>query len=292
MLQMIGFKPKKVWFILYSGFRGDNCLVAKSDRMEGYHQSLVHYPWHILNDFIKPPVRHPELPVISNITILRNWTNLLLNCRAGHPHSWRCHWNYVLWTPGQKVLVKHWVAQEAAWEGLSGWLSQFIHQGYCQRWEGPAWWHHLRPEGGRPWSIKAFTASMVAVQEQEAPCASSSLVMPQWSFVALPTWPRSCGRWGRRGGQKIENPPELCQYENAELEFDPSQPLFVEPFEKCATLGRIAVVDSNLLKMLGKVTGTTLVDWTLEILLVVTIIIPHNFVLFWMDWVCTLVLVK
>jgi translation elongation factor EF-1alpha len=52
----------------------------------------------------------------------------------------------------------------------------------------------------------------------------------------------------------------LCQYENAELEFDPSQPLFVEPFEKCATLGRIAVVDSNLLKMLGKVTGTTLVD--------------------------------
>jgi hypothetical protein len=33
--------------------------------------------------------------------------------------------------------------------------------------------------------------------------------------------------------------------------------LFLEPFEQCAALGRIAVMDSNRLKMLGKVTGTT-----------------------------------
>ena len=50
--------------------------------------------------------------------------------------------------------------------------------------------------------------------------------------------------------------PELSQYENAEVEFEPSQPLFVEPFEICAALGRIAVMDSNRLKMLGKVTCT------------------------------------
>ena len=62
------------------------------------------------------------------------------------------------------------------------------------------------------------------------------------------------------GGQKVDNPPELSQYENAEVEFEPSQPLFVEPFEKCAALGRIAVMDSNRLKMLGKVTGTVLKD--------------------------------
>merc|ERR1712008_558659 len=53
---------------------------------------------------------------------------------------------------------------------------------------------------------------------------------------------------------------ELSQYENAEVEFEPSQPLFVEPFETCAALGRIAVMDSNRLKMLGKVTGTVLSD--------------------------------
>jgi elongation factor 1-alpha len=60
----------------------------------------------------------------------------------------------------------------------------------------------------------------------------------------------------KTGGAKVENPPELSQYENAEVEFEPSQPLFVEPFETCAALGRIAVMDSNRLKMLGKVTGT------------------------------------
>merc|ERR1711904_300605 len=41
---------------------------------------------------------------------------------------------------------------------------------------------------------------------------------------------------------------------NAEVEFEPTAPLFLEPFEKCAALGRIAVMDSNRLKMLGKVT--------------------------------------
>jgi elongation factor 1-alpha len=64
----------------------------------------------------------------------------------------------------------------------------------------------------------------------------------------------------KTGGAKVENPPDLSQFENAEVEFEPSQPLFVEPFEKCAALGRIAVMDSNRLKMLGKVTGTVVSD--------------------------------
>ena len=76
----------------------------------------------------------------------------------------------------------------------------------------------------------------------------------------------------------IPPPPLLSQYENADVEFEPSQPLFVELFEKCAALGRIAAMDSNQLQMLGKVTGTTLFDWTLEISLVLPIIILHIFI--------------
>lgn len=57
----------------------------------------------------------------------------------------------------------------------------------------------------------------------------------------------------KTGGAKVENPPELSQFESAEVEFEPTAPLFVEPFEKCAALGRFAVMDSNRLKMLGKV---------------------------------------
>jgi translation elongation factor EF-1alpha len=60
----------------------------------------------------------------------------------------------------------------------------------------------------------------------------------------------------KTGGNKVENPPTISQFESAEVEFEPTMPLFLEPFEKCAALGRIAVMDSNRLKMLGKVTTT------------------------------------
>merc|ERR1712087_341534 len=66
----------------------------------------------------------------------------------------------------------------------------------------------------------------------------------------------------KTGGAKVENPPELSQYENAEVEFEPTAPLFVEPFAKCAALGRFAVMDSNRLKMLGKVSDVVYAEWT------------------------------
>merc|ERR1712238_297949 len=59
----------------------------------------------------------------------------------------------------------------------------------------------------------------------------------------------------KTGGAKVENPPELSQFESAEIEFEPTAPLFVEPFAQCAALGRFAVMDSNRLKMLGKVSS-------------------------------------
>merc|ERR1712157_56043 len=39
----------------------------------------------------------------------------------------------------------------------------------------------------------------------------------------------------KTGGAKVDNPPELSQFENAEVEFEPTAPLFVEPFAKCAS---------------------------------------------------------
>eukprot|EP00957_Ditylum_brightwellii_P090891 6920957-Ditylum_brightwellii.AAC.1 len=79
MLQMIGFKPKKVPFIPYSGFNGDN-LVEKSDKAPWYKgwtaninpkKAVTGFTLvECLDNFIQPPKRHPELPVrlpISNI---------------------------------------------------------------------------------------------------------------------------------------------------------------------------------------------------------------------------------
>ena len=48
----------------------------------------------------------------------------------------------------------------------------------------------------------------------------------------------------------------------AEVTFEPNLPLFCEKFDDCPGLGRIAVMDSNQLVMLGKVTNveyTTLI---------------------------------
>merc|ERR1712226_667237 len=79
MLQMIGFKPKKVPFIPYSGFNGDN-LVEKSDKAAWYKgweanrspkEKISGFTLlDALNNFITPPKREPTLAVrlpISNI---------------------------------------------------------------------------------------------------------------------------------------------------------------------------------------------------------------------------------
>ena len=57
----------------------------------------------------------------------------------------------------------------------------------------------------------------------------------------------------KTGNEKLENPPFLERGESAEVEFIPQQPIYLEPFESCQGLGRIAVMDSNQLVMLGKI---------------------------------------
>merc|ERR1719451_131068 len=76
---MIGFKIKKIPFIPYSGFNGDN-LVDKTDKAPWYKgwaaninpkKKITGFTIvEALNNFIVPPKRHPDLPVrlpISNI---------------------------------------------------------------------------------------------------------------------------------------------------------------------------------------------------------------------------------
>jgi elongation factor 1-alpha len=57
----------------------------------------------------------------------------------------------------------------------------------------------------------------------------------------------------KTGNEKQESPAFLEQGDNAEVEFIPQQPIYLESFESCEGLGRVAVMDSNQLVMLGKV---------------------------------------
>ena len=64
----------------------------------------------------------------------------------------------------------------------------------------------------------------------------------------------------KTGNEKVTNPEHLEQFESAEVVFEPTAPMYVEQFERCAPLGRVAVMDSNRLKMLGKVVDVVYKD--------------------------------
>lgn len=105
---------------------------------------------------------------------------------------------------------------------------------------------HLKP-------VKTFTA-IVAVQEHPG------VLRPGYTPIVFSRTAKVASKmtkilWKKTKTTRIEEPTELAQFETAEVEFEPTSPLFLESFEACAPLGRIAVMDSNRLKMLGKVTG-------------------------------------
>ena len=57
----------------------------------------------------------------------------------------------------------------------------------------------------------------------------------------------------KTGNEKQEDPPFLERGDSAEVEFSPQQLIYLEDFESCPGMGRVAVMDSNQLVMLGKV---------------------------------------
>merc|ERR1711934_698094 len=241
MLQLIGFKPKKIPFIPYSGFHGDN-LVEKSDKASWYKgwkanitpkKAVTGFTIvDALNDFIKPPKRHPELPVrlpISNIYNIKGVGQII--CGTVEQGTLK---------PGDEIgivpcglknkkifsIEQHKKVLSHAEPGDSVGLSI---KGIT------------KDEKEHPGVLKPGYAPVVFCRTAKVACKMTKIL---WKMSK------------KTGGAKVENPTELSQFENAEIEFEPSQPLFVEPFEKCAALGRLAVMDSNRLKMLGKVTGT------------------------------------
>mmetsp|Transcript_5415 Transcript_5415/g.7087 ORF Transcript_5415/g.7087 Transcript_5415/m.7087 type:complete len:455 (+) Transcript_5415:115-1479(+) len=270
MLQLIGYKPKKVPFIPYSGFNGDN-LVIKSDKAPWYKGWEANMKPKVkitgftlveaLNNFIQPPERQPDKPVrlpISNIYNIKGVGQII--CGTVEQGTIR---------PGDVIgivpsnlkakkifsIEQHKKVLDSAGPGNSVGLSI----------KGIAKDEKVQPgdiiyieKEGMLLPIKSFNA-VVAVQEHPGVlkvgycpvifCRTAKVACKMTKIL----WKQS----KKTGGAKLENPPELSQYESAEVTFEPTAPLFVEPFEECAALGRIAVMDSNRLKMLGKVTATT-----------------------------------
>jgi len=270
MLQMIGFKPKKVPFIPYSGFNGDN-LVEKSDKAAWYKGwtaninpkkkvtgfTLVE----CLNNFIKPPKREPDAALrlpISNIYNIKGVGQII--CGTIEQGTLRPG-DVIGIVPsglkGKKMfsIEQHKKVLESAGPGNSVGMS--IKGISKDEKVNPGDIIYLEKEG-ELLPIKAFTA-MVAVQEHPGALKVGycPIIFSRTAKVACKMTKILWKQSKKTGNAKVEMPPELTQFENAEVEFEPTAPLFLEPFAKCAALGRIAVMDSNRLKMLGKVSDVT-----------------------------------
>ena len=268
-LQLIGFKPKKIPFIPYSGFNGDN-LVKRSDLAAWYKGWTANVSpktvvegytiLDALNDYIQPPKRSPKAPLrlpISNIYNIKGVGQII----AGTVEQGTLHPGDVVGIApaglmGKKVfsIEQHKKTLDAAGPGNSIGLS--IKGISKDEKVSPGDIIYLEKEGTLN-PVKSFTA-IVAIQEQPGALKPgyTPIVYSRTAKVACKMTKILWKQSKKTGGQKVENPPEIQQYETAEVEFVPSAPLFLEPFDKVASMGRIAVMDSNRLKMLGKVTST------------------------------------
>jgi len=269
MLQMIGFKPKKVPFIPYSGFNGDN-LVAKSDKAPWYKGWTANLKPKLtitgftlldaLNDFIQPPKRFPDLPLRLPVSTVYNIKGVgQIICGTVEQGTLRPG-DIVGIAPsglkGKKMfsIEQHKKVLESAGPGNSVGMSI---KGITKDEVVSAGDIIYKESEGECLPVKKFCA-MVVVQEHPGVLKTGycPLIFSRTAKVAC-KMTKILWKMGKKtGGQKVENPDHLSQFESAEVEFEPTQPLFLEPFEKCAALGRIAVMDSNRLKMLGKVTTT------------------------------------
>lgn len=270
MLQLIGFKPKKVPFIPYSGFNGDN-LVEKTDKAPWYKGWVANLSPKVtvsgftildaLNDFIQPPQRLPNEPLrlpISDIYNIKGVGQII----AGTVEQGTLRPGDIVGIApagltGKKVfsIEQHKKILEYAGPGNSVGIS--IKGIAKDERVSPGDIIYLEKEGELH-PVKSFTA-LVSVQEHPGALKPgyTPLVFSRTAKVACKMTKILWKQSKKTGGQKVENPPDLAQFETAEVVFEPTAPLFLEPFEKVAAMGRIAVMDSNRLKMLGKVTATT-----------------------------------
>jgi len=270
MLQFIGFKPKKIPFIPYSGFHGDN-LIEKSDKAPWYKGWEANVKpkvkvsgftlYDALNNLVVPPKRLPDAPLrmpISNIYNIKGVGQII----AGTIEQGTIKPGDVIGIvpsnlKGKKVfsIEQHKKVLEAAGPGNS--VGMAVKGITKDEKVSPGDIIYLEREGElKP--VEKFTV-MVAVQEHPGALKPgyTPIVYSRTAKVACKMTKILWKQSKKTGGAKVENPPELQQFENAEVEFQPTAPLFLEPFEKVAALGRVAVMDSNRLKMLGKVTSVT-----------------------------------
>jgi elongation factor 1-alpha len=266
MITQAGFKPKQVPFIPYSGFKGEN-LVTPTDKMPWYKgwsanlnkdtvvEGVTLYD--ALEKLARPPQRHPDKPLrvpINGIYKIKG---------VGDVITGRIEQGTL--TAGDVIRV--------APRGLTD-LKVFSIEMHHKTWPNAG------PGDNVGMNIKGLDKANMPKVGDVISLQKETLLEPVESFVAqvvvqehpgqlkpgfspcvhVRTAKSACKMskilWkiGKKtGNEKQENPQFLERGESAEVEFIPNQLIYLDTFDNCAGLGRIAVMDSNQLVMLGKV---------------------------------------
>ena len=266
MITQAGFKPKQVPFIPYSGFKGEN-LVTPTDKMPWYKgwsanlnkdtviEGVTLYD--ALEKLARPPQRYPDKPLrvpINGIYKIKG---------VGDVITGRIEQGTL--TAGDVIRV--------APRGLSD-LKVFSIEMHHKTWPNAG------PGDNVGMNIKGLDKANMPKVGDVISLQKETLLEPVESFVAqvvvqdhpgqlkpgfspcvhVRTAKSACKmtkilwKMGKKtGNEKQENPQFLEKGESAEIELSPQQLIYLDTFDNCQGLGRIAVMDSNQLVMLGKV---------------------------------------
>lgn len=266
MLQQAGFKPKQVPFIPYSGYQGEN-LVEKTEKMPWYKGWKANLSkdeavegvtlYDALEKLARPPKRFPDKSVripINGIYKIKG---------VGDVITGRVEQGTI--NAGDQVRI--------APRGISG-LKVFSIEMHHKTWP------NAKPGDNVGMNIKGLEKNNMPKVGDVISLEKEPILEPVESFIAqivvqehpgqlkpgfaplvhVRTAKSSCKmtkiiwKMGKKtGNEKQENPPFLEMGESAEVEFVPQQPLYLESFDDCPGLGRVALMDQNQLVMLGKV---------------------------------------
>lgn len=266
MIQQAGFKPRRVPFIPYSGFQGEN-LIEETDKMPWYKGWKANISkdeiaegktlYDALEKLARPPKRADSKKVrvpINGIYQIKGVGDVI----TGRIEQGILRPNDVVGVVPRKL------------SGLKVFSIEMHHKMVPEAMPGDNVGINIKgldkknmPKVGDVIyiekenvlkAVKGFRAQ-VAVQEHPG-----QLKVGYSPLIHVRTGKASCKMteivWKtskKSGGQKLDNPPFLEAGDAAEVYFEPKQPLYLETFEECPGIGRIAVMDSNQLAMMGKV---------------------------------------
>jgi len=283
MLTKIGFKTKKIPFIPMSGFKGDN-LTTVSEEMPWYKGFEVKVKkekvkGHTLLDALNSVVKVPKRPTkkafrmpVSGVYKIKGVGDVITgrieqgqlkpnqqvkfapSNVGGKAFSIEMHHKNVDCAgPGDNVGVNvkglskedmpragdiMFVDGEAIDDSPPAQCKTFRAAVFVQ--EHPGQLKCSRPDPKNEGEyLGGFTPS-VHVRTAKAPCQLLKILWKKGKST---------------GGAKVENPAFIEAGDEAEVVFRPRMPICVDAYDVCKPLGRIAAMDSNSLRMLGRVLG-------------------------------------